>query len=850
MSSRIKHSLLLLFISVSSILAQNNHFKEANYFYKNYLFKEAIPLFIKSIKQDQQMIAYGKLGDCYFYTNNPQKAVDAYSKLTDPKLIEEHAILHAHALKMLGKYSAAKNWYHKYRALDTILFDQYKASCDFAAEPKSLLSETYEIRNVELINTIEDEFAPTFFGNNMIFSSSRSVAIQSEDGINWTNDAFNQHYLCKARPDGTINDFSTLRSFIGKDINDAPMSYVKDADFVAITSNNFMSGIRHIANTGIIMDIYTYHLKSMNEWDHSTENFFQFNASKENQQPFSTGHPCFSSDGSKMYFCSDQPGGLGGFDLYVSYRTSNGWSMPKNLGAAINTPGNEMCPFLDGNNRLYFASDYHFGYGGMDIFTAKKMSYGWDNVENLGNRVNSSYDDMYFVFNTQNGIGYFSSNRSGGAGHLDIYQVIQKSEIPEPLPLSMETGDKLILDDRYFSPGNGSVQQLNNSRDILEWIKKMLDNPEKIIQINAYTDAVGTSNNNYILSQTRAKSLADHLISKGIAANRIITKAYGELFPVNKCVDGVECSTKEYAENRRIEIFVVGHLDENKKAVISYKADPAENADELIAKSIETSTPKAVAAPPRKTYVRKDHYAIGDVIEVANIYYEHGKSRVDERKSPGLKQLLSVLEEHKHVVIEIAAHTDNTGSASYNLEFSEKRALNVKRYLENKGISSNRLVAKGYGESEPLVKCSRCSSEQNARNRRTEFKVIGQKGFKVGDIIKVDKINYELNKDKLDMRDSRGLNEIIKLLKSTEISVEIRSHTDSKGSSKYNLELSEKRAKAVYEHLVKNGVNKYRLKYKGYGESMLLNKCADGVRCSDSDHAVNRRTDFKVIGLR
>ncbi|MFT5648096.1 MAG: outer membrane protein OmpA-like peptidoglycan-associated protein [Aureispira sp.] len=91
---------------------------------------------------------------------------------------------------------------------------------------------------------------------------------------------------------------------------------------------------------------------------------------------------------------------------------------------------------------------------------------------------------------------------------------------------------------------------------------------------------------------------------------------------------------------------------------------------------------------------------------------------------------------------------------------------------------------------------------------------------------------------------------MIELLKKNKISVEIRSHTDSRGSSKYNQELSEKRAKAVYNYLVKNKVSKYRLKYKGYGESKLLNKCKDGVKCSDDDHAKNRRTDFKVIGLR
>ena len=90
------------------------------------------------------------------------------------------------------------------------------------------------------------------------------------------------------------------------------------------------------------------------------------------------------------------------------------------------------------------------------------------------------------------------------------------------------------------------------------------------------------------------------------------------------------------------------------------------------------------------------------------------------------------------MVIEIGAHTDASGPSGYNLELSERRAKAVKRYLEKKGISASRLVAKGYGETQLLNKCKdgvRCSKDEHAINRRTEFKVIAQKGFKVGDVI-------------------------------------------------------------------------------------------------------------------
>jgi outer membrane protein OmpA-like peptidoglycan-associated protein len=203
--------------------------------------------------------------------------------------------------------------------------------------------------------------------------------------------------------------------------------------------------------------------------------------------------------------------------------------------------------------------------------------------------------------------------------------------------------------------------------------------------------------------------------------------------------------------------------------------------------------------------------------------------------------------------VEIGAHTDAVGTTAYNLDLSQRRADALKAYLIKKGIAADRLLSKGYGESQIKNRCKdgvNCTDAENAVNRRTEFKVVGHQGFKVGDVIKVADIHYEMNKDILDMKRSSGLQEIIQILKKNEISLEIRSHTDSKGTSEYNLELSERRAKAVYDYLVQSGISKHRLKYKGYGETMLINRCKDGVKCTDVEHAANRRTDFKVVGLK
>lgn len=847
----------ILFIATTiQVTAQFAELAQANTYYQSYLFKEAIPLYEKVLAKDPyQSEAMLNLAMSYYYTNNPKKAEVWFDRVVKYENYGKYYFEYGQTLKMNGKYAAAKKQFIDYSKFNFKKGNHYAKSCDISLA-KNPMTEAFVVSKIEGINSKSADYAPTLYEGSLIFASARSVAVEKEGQVSWTNDAFNQHYKMLRSTDGTAPTTKTLRSYIGNDINDAPMSYLSNRNLVAITSNNFMDGIRPIAGSGLMMDIYTYQIKSEKEWNRATEEFFPYNANVNSKAPFSTGHPCFANNGTAIYYTSNRDGGYGGYDLYVSYRTATGWTSPENLGAEINTPGNEMTPFVDANGVLYFSSDWHAGYGGMDLFMTTRRTYGWSTVQNMGSQVNSPADDMYLVFDADKKEGYFTSNRAGGEGNEDIYQVKQVKEVAIQQKLAMNIGDKIILGDEYFRSNSGNLVNLN-SEAINYLIQRLVDNPKIAIQVNGYTDTKGSATDNLNLSKERAASLSRHLVARGISAARIKHTGYGENFLVNNCTNNANCSREKHAQNRRLEIIAMGQVDEKGGIKVLFNPAPADNAEEVVVKTIKSEPTAArtnyTTSSANKKPKRKSHYAIGDVIEVANIYYEHNSSNIDKRSATGLKQLLDILKEHPHVVIEIGAHTDATGSASYNKELSAKRATAVKKYLEKRGVSASRLTSKGYGESKILNRCKdgvKCSKDEHAINRRTEFKVIAQKGFKVGDIIKVDNINYELDKAKLDMKNSRGLQEIIQLLQDNKISVEIRSHTDARGRAEYNLELSEKRAKAVYDYLIKKGINKYTLKYKGYGETMPVNKCKDGVRCSSSQHAENRRTDFKVIGLK
>lgn len=156
------------------------------------------------------------------------------------------------------------------------------------------------------------------------------------------------------------------------------------------------------------------------------------NGEWQNTKPFpyngvdyATGFPSLTDDGNTLVFASNNSStttGGKGWDIYVSNFVNGEWSAPRNLGAPLNTSGNEITPFYSGAD-LYFSSDWHIGLGGFDVFRAQLANNDVTNIFHLGPGINSSYDDYGFIFNAQQNTGYLTSNRPGGRGNEDIWQV-------------------------------------------------------------------------------------------------------------------------------------------------------------------------------------------------------------------------------------------------------------------------------------------------------------------------------------------------------------------------------------------------------------------------------------------
>ncbi len=234
-----------------------------------------------------------------------------------------------------------------------------------------------------------------------------------------------------------------------------------------------------------------------------------------------------------------------------------------------------------------------------------------------------------------------------------------------------------------WSVSNKELSQLDRVVRILK------DNAGLVIEVGAHTDSKNREAYNQIFSDKRAKSVVDYLVSKGINANRISAKGYGEMRLVNGCTSFVKCSESEQQANRRIEFMIVS-------------GNNFPNGD-----MIDKNNEKFINTNP--------------------IYFDYDKSDIRKDAEYELKRVANILKKNPEMRVEAGSHSDSNNLEAYNQKLSETRAKAVKAYLISRGIAANRISSKGYGEMQLVNNCSsfvKCTPEQHQENRRTEFKIL------------------------------------------------------------------------------------------------------------------------------
>ena len=585
---------------------------------------EADPRFLEAYLLKAEMCSYGDFCECIIEALLAVRAIDStFDTYLDYNL--------GNALYDNGQYADAKHYYSiflnnpKANAKSKELTLQYIDKCQIAIdlvnnpvpfEPKSLGTD---------LELPHEQYWPSLSldGKTLVFTMllPDSLHFRPDGSIMMQEDFYVTRFI-----DGKWEPAVPIGSPINTIGNEGAQQISADGNTLVFTGCNRRDGFGKC-------DIYFARKNAYGQWGRP------YNAGNVVNGKSADKQPCLSPDGRYLYFASDRAGGLGKMDIWVSELDANGrWGKPKNLGAPINTPGDDICPFIHPDNQtLYFSSDGHPGLGKKDIFMSRRDSTGhWTEPVNLGYPINSHRDEIGLVVDNKGITAYFSSNINSDTKNIYTFEL---PEAVRPTPVSYVSG--LVTDAQTNLPLNAHVQLLKlpsgdtvmsvvssaESGDFLVSLPigrqyAMLANspgylfnsqhfnltethsatkpyavnikldkpqigantilrniffkfdsyelmPQSFVELNqmatfikgsagikfeigGHTDNVGNDAYNQQLSEKRAKSVYDYLVSQGVGQSQLSYKGYGKSTPIgdNATAEGREA-------NRRTELKVV-----------------------------------------------------------------------------------------------------------------------------------------------------------------------------------------------------------------------------------------------------------------------------------------------------
>ena len=287
-----------------------------------------------------------------------------------------------------------------------------------------LTAAKYSILNIKT-NTRHSDMGAAFFGpNRVIFASSKIDAKSLRNKLGDQKDDFPRYDLYKGfvNLSGEINYVKKLENDFFTKYNESNVSFTPDLKYVYFTQNNTKL-VKKSKDKWFNLKIYRAQVQNNGEWTNVVSLPF-------NNDNYSCAHPSVSEDGKILFFTSDMPGGYGNSDIYWVIILEDGtYGKPQNIGSHVNSRAKDNFPYVNGNI-LYFSSNRSGGNGGLDIYMTALDQLD-SNPVNLGHKINSPYDDFCFVIDRKNKTGYFSSNRPQGKGRDDIYFFSQDTEIQE-----------------------------------------------------------------------------------------------------------------------------------------------------------------------------------------------------------------------------------------------------------------------------------------------------------------------------------------------------------------------------------------------------------------------------------
>jgi outer membrane protein OmpA-like peptidoglycan-associated protein len=500
-------------------------------------------------------------------------------------------------------------------------------------------------------NSKYSDYSPVYYENDFITFSSDRQGSTGNGVYKWTDHPFSDIYIANLKG----RNIYSFDGAINTNANEGTIAFNKDFD------EAFFTRCISTESRDQHCKIY-YSLKPNDFWvEPEVMPFFG--------DDVNFGHPTLIENDSVLIF-SVKPDGSDNHDLYYSVRLENGWSEAEIMPSSINTIGDEKFSTSYGDT-LFFSSDGHIGYGGLDIFKTYLQADGsWARPINLGVPINSGSDDFSLAVDpnlkSRSNIklkGLFSSSRNTGFGD-DIFSFTQYHEEEE------------IEDD--------------------------IDRP------------IAESTKNF----------------KIYLAARVVEVIHEDDDPNKKIIDKKQLPNSRVEFISSDTTFVVStdnsgrlliELDESKYRLIAGHNDYLASQTEVISRyaSTNSDTTINIEIPLEKIIYNKE-------ITLNNIYYNFEKWDIREDAKPALDSLYNTLLYNDQLNIQLSSHTDCRGDYAFNNTLSQKRAQSAVNYLIKKGIAKTKITAVGFGETRPAIPCNcdDCTEEQHQTNRRTTFTIL------------------------------------------------------------------------------------------------------------------------------
>ena len=574
----------------------NEQYDRGEYFEAQKTYRKVYNKLTKREERPQRGVVAYKMGLCYEKLGMSARASSAFANAIRYNYPDSTAILKmAKSLQAEGKYAAAVKAYEDYLKLDpkSDTAQIGLSGCKWAMERKATPTR-YIVRQSKLLNSRRADYAPMFIdpsAADVLYFTTTNEKVTGDKKSEITGMKKGDIWMSKKNEKGEWQRPEALEGELNTEMDEGVCSFTPDGQTMYLTR------ARREPNASTSVEIFTSQ-RSDAKWSAPVKYEIL------NDTVSAVGHPSVSADGKWLYFTSDMPGGQGGRDIWRINLLDKQGSL-ENMGEFINTPGDEMFPYSRTDSILYFASDGHPGFGGLDIFKATLTPSGGWKVENMGSPVNSAADDFGITFG-QGESGFLTSNRGDGRGYDHIYSfvlpdleiwisgwVLDRDEEPVPnaviriigkdgsnqkavanpdgsfrFPLQrgvdyvmlagakgylnakqefttdiaeedaeynvdfiLASLNKPVVIDNIFYDFDKAVLRDESKAALDEMAQIMRDNPNITIEMASHTDRVGSDEYNIGLSQRRAKSVIDYLISVGIKADRLQWQGYGKSRP-------------------------------------------------------------------------------------------------------------------------------------------------------------------------------------------------------------------------------------------------------------------------------------------------------------------------------